>query len=459
MDSVSNWVKWLGPARFILAAITVSLAGIALLLLFIVVRRAVRQAHFRRREKRSLEIRRYWESILDVRIPPEEWLFDPLSREIIETILLDRLEVAAEDEAEVIRPCLRISGLLDMRSFEARSLRGWRRRQALVSLGRMRVPEAIPALAEGLDDIHDETRLAAARGLGRCGLPEAAEPILERVTQKQLRLPLPVLQNALLHCCRARPSLLHYYVRHCDDSLRPTLARVLAEVATAELGEDLVLLASDPLPEVRASAARALAGAKPRLALSALQQLATDEEWFVRLRAVVALGILNDARAIPVLLQTLCDPNRFVRLRSASALARMEGHLEEIIELAIRARDRYGLQSLVSELQRSGAMMEMLGALQHREKHEGAAKVLLGALRAGAHRFLLDALVHHQSWRVRIQVARLLARSGDKELLQPLKLLEAAASGAREKCILQWLAARLGESAAPGPEASDALQP
>ncbi len=443
MDSVSKLVDRLGPAGFVFQAVVASLAGIFLLLAFILIRRAIRRAYFRRREERTLALRKEWEAILDGNYPPELWRFDPLDREIVETMLLDRLEVAPADEAERLRHCLRVSGLVDVRSHEARTLRGWRRLRALVSLGRMRVPEAIPALAEGLDSRNSETRIAAARGLGRAALPEAAEPILERVTQKQLRLPVAVLQNALLHCCRMRPSLLHYYVRHCDDDTRPVLARVLAEVATAELGEDLVLLASDPLAEVRASAARALAGAKPRVALTALQQLAGDEEWFVRLRAVVALGLLGDPRAIPVLLQTLCDPNRFVRLRSATALARLEGHQEEILALAIRTGDRYALQALVSELQRSGAMLELLDLLAIPERREKAESYLLAALRAGAQRFLLDALVHHSNWRVRLRLARLLARSGESQLVPQIELLEAATARPRDRRILHWLAGRL----------------
>jgi HEAT repeat protein len=312
----------------------------------------------------------------------------------------------------------------------------------------MRVPEGIPALAEGLDSRDEQTRLAAARGLGRCSMPEAAEPILDRVTQSHLRLPLAVLQNALLHCCRTRPSLLYYYVRHCDDEMRPILARVLAEVATAELGEDLVLLAADPLPEVRASAARALAGAKPRLALTALQQLATDDEWFVRLRAVVALGMLNDARTIPVLLETLCDPNRMVRLRSAAALARLEGHQEEILQLAIRTGDRYALQALISEMQRAGAMLGLLETLADPQKRETSERILLAALHAGAQRMLLDALIHHGAWRVRLRIARLLAASGEAALVPPLELLESTERQPRQRRVLRWVLGRLREAPA-----------
>jgi HEAT repeat protein len=451
MDFVSKFVHWLGPAGFVIRALVISLVGIILLLAFILIRRFFRERYFRRRDERTLELRRRWDEILVGTVPAEQWRFDPLSREIVESILLDSLEVASGDEMEVLRHCLRVSGLLDMRIYEARKLRGWRRRRALVSLGRMRVPEGIPALAEGLDSRHADARLAAARGLGRCGLPEAAEPILDRVTQNQLRLPLAVLQNALLHCCRTRPSLLYNYMRHCDDEMRPILARVLAEVATAELGEDLVLLAADPLPEVRASAARALAGAKPRLALTALQQLAADDEWFVRLRAVVALGMLNDARAIPVLLETLCDPNRLVRLRSAAALARLEGHQEEILQLAIRTGDRYALQALISEMQRAGAMLELLEALAAPAKRESSERMLLAALHAGAQRMLLDALVHHSSWRVRLRVARLLASSGETALVPQLELLETAERLPRQRRILRWVLGRLRETQAAGP--------
>ena len=450
MDFVSRFVTWLGPAGFVFQAILVSLVGIALLLAFIMIRRFFRERYFRRREERTLELRREWDGILVGTVPPEKWRFDPLSREIVESILLDSLEVASGDEIELLRHCLRVSGLLDMRIYEARKLRGWRRRQALVSLGRMRVPEGIPALAEGLDSRNEETRLAAARGLGRCGMPEAAEPILDRITQSQLHLPLAVLQNALLHCCRTRPSLLYYYVRHCDDEMRPILARVLAEVATAELGEDLVLLASDPLPEVRASAARALAGAKPRLALTALQQLATDDEWFVRLRAVVALGMLNDSRSIPVLLETLCDPNRMVRLRSAAALARLEGHQEEILQLAIRTGDRYALQALISEMQRAGAMLGLLETLADPQKREASERMLLAALHAGAQRMLLDALVHHRAWRVRLRIARLLAVSGESALVPQLELLETTERQPRQRRVLRWILCRLRETPANG---------
>ena len=457
MNPITKIVEGLGPASYVIQAAVASLIGAMLLLAFIMGRRAARRRYFGRRDERTQALRHQLPGILEGRILPEAWRRDPIDDRILEEILLDRLEVAGEGDAERIRFCLRISGLLDKRIHQARRRRGWRRLHTLVILGRMRCPEAIPALAEGLDDSNEQIAIAAARGLGRYAMPEAAEPILERLEMKSLRLPVNVLQSALYHCCRDRPSLLLRALQFTDDQLRPVLARVLAEVASAELGEDLVLIASDPLPEVRASAARAMAGARPRLALAALQQLAADSEWFVRLRAVVALGMLQDPRSIPVLLETLCDANRFVRLRAAGALSRLEGYEEEILVRAVQTRDRYALQALVGEMQRSGAMMAVLEGLADPARRQHSRRILLAAVRAGAPRLLLDAVLHHANWRVRTQAARLLAESQDPEVLRLLRFYSTDTQRPRERVLLAWLERRLQEVAGAASDAAGAL--
>jgi HEAT repeat protein len=451
MRSVFESVLHHGPAGLLFQAIVVTAILIALLLAFIFLRRAWRRRQIRRREQRTVALRRMWEHILGQKLPPEKWLFDRLDRGLVEEMLLDRLAVAPPAEAAQIEDCLRRSGLVSFRSHEARHERGWRRRQALLSLGRMRLPEGIPALAEALDDPDPETRLAALRGLGAMGLPEAAEPVLERFVRGAWKAPATPLVNALLYCCKKRPALLTFYLAKADEEQRPLLARVLGEVATPELEEDLLNLAGDPLPEVRASVARAIGRARPRLAMLALSHLVNDKEWFVRLRAVAAVGELRDPRCIPILIDGLCDPNRYVRLRAASGLARMEGWLEEIIEQTQQRRDRYAMQALVSELERSGGILELVDALGDPARRRAAGAALLAAVRAGAHRLLLDAMVQHANWRVRVQVARLLAASGEIRLLPQLERIRAAARTAREARIAAWLAAQLERSAPAGP--------
>jgi len=303
-----------------------------------------------------------------------------LDCEVVESILLDTIEIATPGELPKLLACLRVSGLLDMRIFEARARRGTSQRMALVALGRTRAPEAIPALAEALEADAAETRIAAVRGLGRTGLLDAAIPMLDLLVSNTLRAPEHAIKNALLNCCRPDPHLLVRYIPQSSGPARELLARVLGELATPDLGDELLVLATDRLPEVRASAARALGNAQPAFALSVLSVLAADPQWFVRLRAVVGLSNFAHPETVRPLLLALCDPNRHVRQRAAWALARREPELESIFDQVVGTRDRYALEAFVSELERSGGFEKVVQAIQDRSPAESAASILLKGL-------------------------------------------------------------------------------
>jgi HEAT repeat protein len=364
MGSVFRLVVQFGPAGFVLRAILGTLLGIVLLVDFIALRRWYRARYFRRRNERTVLLRSQWNDILSGKIPPANWRFDRVDCEIVESILLDNIEVSTPDTLPPLLDCLRQSGLLDARIYEARTAHSWRQRSALLALGRTRAKEAIPALAAGLDSHRSETRTAAVRALGRTAIVEAAIPLLDRIVDGQLDAPERSLKNSLANCCRTRPEILVTYLEQAQGAARELLARVLAELASPDLGEELLILAADPLPEVRASAARALGNTNTAYTLPALHSLATDSEWFVRLRAVVALGQVENMAKIKILLRALCDANRHVRQRAAWALAQMEPQLEDILEDVVATKDNYALQAFISELERSGAMERLFEALR-----------------------------------------------------------------------------------------------
>ena len=391
MPTAFEWLGQLGPAGPVFQATIGSLIGITALLGFILVRRAFRKLHLRRRDARTYAISQQWDAILSGAVSPGSWRFNPMDREIVEAILLQSIEAASPAQLPALLHLLRSSGLLNTRIYEARIQRGWKRRRALVSLGRMRAPEAIPAIAEALDDPDLEMRTAAVRGLGQTRLPEGAAPLLEGLIAGELNVPHRPVQAALLDCCRSHPAILVPYLRRARGLAREQIARVLGELATPEMQDDLLLLAGDPLPEVRASAARALAGARRGLALPTLAAMATDPEWFVRLRAVAGLSALEGSLAIRALVAALCDPNRQVRLRAAAALARQEASLEEILVQVVETHDRYALQAMVSELERSGSFPRLMEALMDPEQWHTATPILLKALGAGS-RQLEEAL-------------------------------------------------------------------
>ena len=354
MTSAFEAFQRLGPAAFVLEALIVTIAADALLLGFILLRRIYRKRYFERRDARVCEFRQGWQALVSGELPHAAWSKSSFDRRIVEMIALDAFEAAGPEESARLLQFLRSSGLIESLIQDARQERGWRRRRALVALGRTRAPEGIPILGEALRERDLETRLAALRGLSRISSPEAAEEILTWVGETSLAVPTLPLQNALVHCCRERPRILLPYLQHAGGAVREVLGRVLGEVATPELGAELLGFADDPLDELRAATARALSQAQPALALEVLGGLARDPVWFVRLRAIVSLGKLKHPDVIPFLLRALTDGNRLVRLRAAEGLVRPEIELLPLFQLVVAARDPYGWHAFLTALENVG---------------------------------------------------------------------------------------------------------
>ena len=387
MDFTSRLAPEFGFAGLIAKAIFFLVTGIVVLITFIAIRRWYRGRYFSRLSERTFILRSRWDDILTGKLPAGAWRLKRLDCEIVESMLLDRLELAAlPEELPPLLACLRSSGLLDLRTHQARTERGWKRRAALVALGRTRAPEAVPALAEALDAAEEETRIAAVRGLGHTELAEAAVPIIEALLLGRWPLPEHAVKNALVNCCHNSPGVLLRYLKQSVGRPRALLARVLAELATPELGEDLILLATDNDPEVRASAARAMGHSQPSFGLPVLSVMVNDPEWFVRLRAVVALVSVNHSGRIRPLLRALCDSNRFVRQRAAWALAQMGSNLDHILSQVVETQDDYALQAFISELERSGAIENLIDALEKRHEQNAAHKILLQTLNVTRHK-------------------------------------------------------------------------
>ena len=242
MDFAFNPGQEFATARLILKAILLSLLGIFHLIAFIAARRWHRARYFRRLSERTLALRSQWNGILDGTVCPRTWRLNRLDCELVEAMLLDSMEAANPEQLPGLLACLRSSGLLDLRIHQARSAVGWRQRSALVALGRTRSVEAVAALEEALDSPATETRIAAARGLGRTGLPQAAVAILDHLLSDGLPIPEYTVKNALANCCRHSPQTLLPYLKDAGGPARTIVARVLAELATPALGEDLIIL-------------------------------------------------------------------------------------------------------------------------------------------------------------------------------------------------------------------------
>src|SRR5260370_12615881 len=161
MESVFSGIEKLRPAGLVVRAMLGSLLGILLLVGFIVLGRWYRARYFRRRNERTAALRAQWDDIVSGKIPPQDWRFDPLDCDIVESILLDNIEMSAPDDLPPLLNCLRVSGLLDMLIYEARSAYSWKQRAPLLPPGHTRAREPMPALAPAFNSPSADTPIAS----------------------------------------------------------------------------------------------------------------------------------------------------------------------------------------------------------------------------------------------------------------------------------------------------------
>jgi len=199
-----------------------------------------------------------------------------------------------------------------------------------------------------------------------------------------LKVPADPVTNTLVRCFMNRPEAMLPFIQRSQGESRELLARVASEIATPGMADEMILLAADARPEVRAAAAKALAVAPLALAIPALGDLVRDEVWFVRLRATSALNQIPHPRTIPIVLEAVRDANRLVRMRAASALAKFERETVDILQSVVDSRDRYALHAMISALDLGGGFDKVMAELADPLLHDEAAARLLDALRESA---------------------------------------------------------------------------
>jgi HEAT repeat protein len=384
MDSILGTLHHLNWAFFLTGMIFALGGGFVIIFAFILGRRAFQYFRTQRFDALATQIHEQWREIVRGDVPTADWVNDSMKCEIVQSIVIQEMSAATEKDRTGLQEFLRNTGLLDRCIQKVYVGRGWAHRRAMLALGSMRVPEAIAPLAEELDDWQLDTRMAAVQGLGRTFLPEAAEPMIESFMVGGLKVPHDPIANALVRCFMDRPAALMPFLRRSNGESRQLLARVASELATSAMADEMMILAADPQPEVRACAAKALSVAPLQVSIPALADLARDEVWFVRLRATIALNEIPHPRTIPILLGAVRDPNRLVRIRAAAALAKFQEETVEILQSIVNSRDRYALHAMISALELGGGFGKVMSDLEDPLLHDHTAGQLLEALREGA---------------------------------------------------------------------------
>lgn len=435
--------------RLILWVCWVLAAGIVVLVGTIAVQRGLRRRQQGRRECWGAELKEKLSGWIARGHPPREWFQHSHRRWMLLEALAERIEQEGREcarsewcemaGAEAALPCgpegepcrgpaffrelVERWSLVDRQAELIARRSGLQCARAVLLLGRLRQPRTVPLLARLLDDRSADVRLAAVRALGLIATPGAAEPLLALLHRREgICISIPSLQRALMSCCGNHPEVLLPHLSSLWGKRQALLMRVVAEVATPDLGPALERLATAAEPQTRAEVARAWGRLPSPERVPLLLRLASDPVWFVRVRAYRALGGVEGWETVNALLQGLDSNHPDVRQAAAETLARQPLPLDELIHVARAQLTSQGWGVLLGELGRTGlfwVLSQQLGSPSPPVRHL-AEQWLRAALQAGAHKTVLDTLAHPNPAVVE-GVADFLARWGDERVRAALE--------------------------------------
>jgi HEAT repeat protein len=256
-------------------------------------------------------------------------------RRLIGAVLLAPLQVATGEIISSVRYAATLIDLPRLWRDDLRSARWWRRADAVRALGLIRDGSAYDDVVRLIDDDHEEVRAAAIEALGLVGDVRA----------------LPALLRALSDASRyQRARVVEALGRLGEDAVRPlaafaathprdteVVAEVLGHIGGAAAVDDLLRWTASELTAVRVAAFRALGtiGLDDRSHYHALKGL-TDPSPEVRAMAARALGRAGRADAARYI-AALLDDEWIAAAHAARALRRLGVHGSRALEA--RARD------------------------------------------------------------------------------------------------------------------------
>jgi hypothetical protein len=266
--------------------------------------------------------------------------------------LLALREIVDGEEGARLQEVLRDTGLAAelVKRLSSRFL--VRRLVALEGLARARLPEAVDPLLACLDDKEPAARLLAARAvartLGGLALGQSDEGRISRfaVCLRRVVLPKGVVDEVLLLLEGRAEPLIRDLLRDppASAALRRAALEALGRLALLDLLPTAAPALTDSDGEVRAAALRAIlrvgyisADLLPRVAA-----LLRDPLEFVRLHAARTIALVPGKTALDALLECLGDPSWYVRRAAAEALAQRGSDGDAVLEEMSRTHpDRF----------------------------------------------------------------------------------------------------------------------
>jgi HEAT repeat protein len=304
-------------------------AVLAVLAVATAIRKSIRDAADRRRERIEAEVRPRLLKLLATEGEQEGDLATVGGREgrVLESVTASLLtKLRGEDRAAVVQ-MLEARGLVQSAQ---RALRGRgivKRARAAELLGATAVPAAYEDLTAALQDRNEELRGVAARALGRMGLAEAVAPLLDSLDSEH-PVPAGVVTMSLLHIGPpAEEPLRELGLTHESPTARRIAAELLGvQGAFAAVGALTEMARNDEDPDVRTAAVAALGRIGHPGGIDTLVDcFAGEQPAPLRAAAARSLGQVGSPKALEALVAAVGHEEHIVARNAADALTRLGG--------------------------------------------------------------------------------------------------------------------------------------
>jgi len=445
------WVSRASAGRVTTRNLLLVLASLNLVVLAgVFLRRLLKQELFALRDAYRLRCAAMVEESLQQGKPSTRKLPLPTGwhREAAEEVLLARWGMGTPPQRQVLAALFEQWGLLAWRRARLRHWGASEPARSALILARLGRTEALPELLRLLEVAPRNTRVAIVNAIEMMGEPAAVDALISFYAKRGINHVRPVL-SALIRCASQHPVRLRPHLKHPEAHVRRIVAAALAEVATEDETDCLLLAASDPDPEVRAKAARALGRTNNPQALDSLKALGRDPTWYVRLQAVGGLASSRQPGTAEPIWEAARDRHWRVRQRAVAALCESSSDPAGLLKrMREEVKDRYALAALLSLYERKGTVWNAIGQLHapQPELRETSQGLIREMLRSGALSSVLYALEAHPDPDVRREIVRLIAECSPSLAGLPLaNLLASSHLDQQTRQEVQALLTRLGE--------------
>jgi len=195
---------------------------------------------------------------------------------------------------------------------------------ALRSISRLKNPNAIPYLIQGLKEDHWILREEAVHGLGELKNKKAILAIIPALKDPSILVRLEAATAAIMIGKEGDTSDLEKALYDHDPNIRKKVAYILGCIGNKNSLPALQEVIDDPDISVRQTVISALAKFGGDSTIEFLLKTLNDVQWEVRKEAVISLGKLGRIEAIDGLKPLInSDPNETVRYNSKLAVVQI----------------------------------------------------------------------------------------------------------------------------------------